>query len=1766
MNRACSKCSPLFFCSVLMAVSFGAASQTVQYSSGHVNQQHALPQSLSSRGTATLKAKLAGNRTGISLAVADFDTDGTQDLLTGYATASGGVLLLQRGSPVAFSPTPNEWAMTQRGELVAPFVATSEPVDLPVRPDLIKAADFSGHGHVDVIVAQKGDASVYLLLGDGKGGFSAPQALAAGGRIASLETWRGPNGENLIVAGVCVVSGCGLRLLDQTGSTIAFVPTPASPDVMEIARFNRGIFSDFAIIAGGNVLLVDGDSALTGAPRTETLPVSHAAALASGYFLYDRRGVLQLAILDASATLHILTRAGLDTRVPSRKEAIALRTAAKTQPRHAPAKLTDQPWAEAETLHNIGPGDGSTPLMLHGHVTASGRDDIAVLAGSQYVLVSHPTQYAEGAAHTTTKVATDSFSEPVVAAVATRVAADARLGIVTLGSRPQPAISKLPAYRTMTVNSTTDAAPTTASMNLCINGSAGCELRSAIAVANADYASTTETKADTINVNAGTYTISVTNNGSTYDAQGNYNYHYDVDSSINLVGAGASTTTINANNLDQSFEFNAGIVRGTASNEYYAPAVLDDYLSGLTLENGYNKNNPSSTECMMGSTNPAIVCLNRGGAFLFDTYGSGALTLVNVTMTANTTIYGDGGGFAMYNSTCDGFEYAGTGSLEIDTSSFTNNTTAGYGGAIRGGSGGCINSLLNTVTLSGNSANASLNNSVVGYDSAGGGIYIDGLAYEPGGSTVTMTSVTATGNSATDQGGGIWLSGRAIMTGLTVTNNTGGSFGGGLFNDSYMYPNSITASTFTGNNLIGNSNETYGGGGGNANGGGICTDADGAGETASSQYGNLAIHYSRFHGNTITSSKAGLKATGLGVSCVEASNGYAVVNATDNWWGCNGAATGTGCDTALDSSSATQTLTLTPYTTLTLAATGGTSVSATGSLGQDSAGTNFSAANDAPYLLTPWTTFTLTDVASTATNSTLLNQTSGSSYATVTATGTANATGTGTATLTVDGQTVTRTYSATQPADMTVSSAHSGNFKAGDTADTYTLTAYNIGSEPTTAAVTVVDTLPTGFTATALSGVGWTCTLSSLSCSRSDQLAASVSYPAITLTVSIAGSDAGTYGNSVTVSGGGETNVNNDTYSDSTNVIGTPTMSEAFNPTSVVPNTNSTVTFTLGNPPANTISLTGVAFSDTLPTGLKVSTPSNASTTCNSSTVTATAGSGSIVLSGTNIAAGATCTVSVAVNSASSGSYTNTTGNVSATNSNAGGTASATLTVTLAAPAVSASFSPATVVSGGTNASTSTLTIVLTNNNSVAITGVAFTDMFPNQIQAFSPPATSCGGIINSNGNTVVFSGGSLPANSSCSVTISVIAAVTTGTTGTYTDSTGTVTSSNAPTGTAATAALTVAANPTKLVYTSSPATPIIAGGNSGTFTVALEDANGNVTTYYAASGSVTVTVTAGGYLQTYSGPVSNGVATFNLSSIPLTSAQTYTYTATYSGLTSATATEVVNPGAAASLSVIGLSTFIAPQMSGTATVRALDAYGNVATGFTGMVTLTSTDALAAFSPTSYTYTTADAGTHNFTVTLNTAGTQTVTANSGALNGSETGILVEDSIIVLNSNSTLVRMTDAGVQTTAFGSANSTTATYGAVAFDNAGDIWAVNNATSAVQEYTRSGATVTVSGSSSAGVTTPVSLFIDGIGQVWVANGNNSVSVLSTAGTAVSPSTGYQGGNMNTPSGIIVDNAGSVWLSNRGNNSVTKIFGAAAPVVTPTVTGTANNTLGTRP
>jgi uncharacterized repeat protein (TIGR01451 family) len=123
---------------------------------------------------------------------------------------------------------------------------------------------------------------------------------------------------------------------------------------------------------------------------------------------------------------------------------------------------------------------------------------------------------------------------------------------------------------------------------------------------------------------------------------------------------------------------------------------------------------------------------------------------------------------------------------------------------------------------------------------------------------------------------------------------------------------------------------------------------------------------------------------------------------------------------------------------------------------------------------------------------------------------------------------------ASAPPDMTITKTHAGNFRQGQTGATYTITATNSGSSATRATVSVIDTLPSGLTATGISGTNWTCTQPAGPCSRSDVLAGGTSYPPLTLTVNVAANASASVTNTATVSGGGETNTGNDTVNDLT--------------------------------------------------------------------------------------------------------------------------------------------------------------------------------------------------------------------------------------------------------------------------------------------------------------------------------------------------------------------------------------------------------------------------------------------------------------------------------------------------------------------------------------------------------------------------------------------------------------------------------------------------------
>ncbi len=236
-----------------------------------------------------------------------------------------------------------------------------------------------------------------------------------------------------------------------------------------------------------------------------------------------------------------------------------------------------------------------------------------------------------------------------------------------------------------------------------------------------------------------------------------------------------------------------------------------------------------------------------------------------------------------------------------------------------------------------------------------------------------------------------------------------------------------------------------------------------------------------------------------------------------------------------------------------------------------------------------------------------------------------------------------------------------------------------------------------------------------------------------------------------------------------------PTLSKSFSPAAVAAGADSTLTFTLTNPNA-TLALSGVAFDDTLPSGVTVG--SGLSAQCGG-TLTMTAPS-TLSFSGGSLAAGASCMVTTTVTVTTAGPHDNVSGFVSAaeTGANTGASGIATGAVTgVLPPGISKQFAPDPILAG----TVSTLTFTLDNvNQDVALSGVAFTDTLPTSPGAMVVAATPAAGTSGCGSPTFVpgpgdgvlsFSGGTVAAGGQCVIQVDVTAPVS----GSYANTSGPV-------------------------------------------------------------------------------------------------------------------------------------------------------------------------------------------------------------------------------------------------------------------------------------------------------------------------------------------------------------------------------------------------------
>jgi CSLREA domain-containing protein len=306
------------------------------------------------------------------------------------------------------------------------------------------------------------------------------------------------------------------------------------------------------------------------------------------------------------------------------------------------------------------------------------------------------------------------------------------LGLAFTSSGPASSL-EVPQAALFVVNATFDAVDWNPGDGQCRIGptQSECTLRAAIQEANALAGP------DTINLPAGTYTLTIAGTGENATATGDL----DITGDLVINGDGANTATVDGGALDTVFD----ILPGATVN-----------ISAITIQNGRgvgypggldNEGDLTLTDCVIALNEASAG--NAGGA-----WNSGTMTLQHCLVIRNTAYLNGGGLYNRY------------GALTLLNSKVISNSTVLHDG------GGIANNLgtvvLDQSTVSGNWTSA--------FEEAdGGGVWND--------SSLTITNSTIDHNRTYGHGGGIWNGATLSLTNSTISGNVSdGQSGGGIYN------------------------------------------------------------------------------------------------------------------------------------------------------------------------------------------------------------------------------------------------------------------------------------------------------------------------------------------------------------------------------------------------------------------------------------------------------------------------------------------------------------------------------------------------------------------------------------------------------------------------------------------------------------------------------------------------------------------------------------------------------------------------------------------------------------------------------------------------------------------------------------------------------------------------------------------------------------------------------------------------------------------------
>ncbi len=714
---------------------------------------------------------------------ADINADGYADLISGFRNADGGGLIaLHRASKEAFEPQ-NERVLAdlRRGVFPATFEKDALILDVPTAPDFIFAGRFSKDSALDLVFASRGGNSIYLMTSDGNGGFNPAREITLDGEITALaaDSLDASKIYSGLIVGLRGGKSSIISVFDGTAELVNTTPRnfQMEGDVNSLILANPGGTAqgkDVFGLANGEIFTMRRIGSSNSSIHKIELPF-RAVDIAVGEFIRDRAGRAEIAVLSEDGNVSYLTRGTLDTRPFTTEEVLQSWRQNGGRGREIPVSksannLSDD-WAVAESqqLGVYSSGGNSARVLQKAYLTGNETDDLLVTDSQNnrvQILFKEPNTDKNRTSFTSeTKFQNVDFAVSPAAVLPMRLNVMGQQGFVffSKGSlEPIPVIAAPSA--TFTVTTTTDE-----NNGACSAAGTGCSVREAINAANGA---------------AGADMITFTPNGThqlTIDLAGVENAgaegDLDVTQALTIVGNGTANTilqagTTTANGIDKVLSFNPNFNAAFASS-----------ISGVTVRFGRN---PST-----------FATDGFGGGFDWEGSGTGTLNVSGSVVTDNRTTDGDGGGITATNSS------PGAGGFTASTTTISNNmpARAGANSPLGGGIfvGQTTSYFLTNVTINNNNVSGS------GGMGEGGGIFAFGPTSAS--SNSFLTGSTVTNNSAPIDGGGIRTTQRLDINPLTtISNNSAGRFGGGIF----INQSNIT-STFSKLTMVGNSATTNGG-------------------------------------------------------------------------------------------------------------------------------------------------------------------------------------------------------------------------------------------------------------------------------------------------------------------------------------------------------------------------------------------------------------------------------------------------------------------------------------------------------------------------------------------------------------------------------------------------------------------------------------------------------------------------------------------------------------------------------------------------------------------------------------------------------------------------------------------------------------------------------------------------------------------------------------------------------------------------------------------